>query len=163
MTPKNWIKIDKNEYKRADADYLNMHCTSAFTKNSFGKTITVIFYEMGDFQVDIFKKMIEHFEKVNGENYLIDGDPESPDFEDTSIISYLHYKEFKIGNHSALLNIAKVLVAENTYDIVCQINYENDGKLCNVQFAMPQFDKFNISESLQKDGTISEILEYLNF
>ena len=162
MIPTNWKQIDEKEYNQVNKQMPNMICTGAFTKNSAGKEITIMFYEMGEFQKDTFAKLKEYIEKVNEENYLIDGDPNAPDYEDTSLISYFYYKEFDMGKYNAFMSIAKVLMGENKYTVVCQINYEKDGKLCNAQFAMPKFDKDDINGSLQKDGTLSEVFEYLD-
>lgn len=161
MIPENWNKVDEKEYNEVNKQTAPIICTDAFTKKSNGKDITVLFYEMGEFQKDTFTKMKEYIKSVNEENYLIDGDPNAPDFEDTSIVSYLYYNEFKMGKYNAFMTIARLLVGENKYNIACQINYEKDGKLCNAQYAMPEFDKNNVNESLQKDGTLAEIIEYL--
>ena len=162
MKPQNWNEVDESQYKPLDEYYAGkMHCTGAFTKDSFGKTITIIFYENGDFQADTFDKILEYINNVNEENYLIDGDPNAPDFEDTSSISYLYCKQMQMGEYDALMSIARVLVDENKYSIVCQINYEKDGKHCSVQYAMPEFDKEDINGSLKRDGTLAEIAKYL--
>ena len=160
MIPKNWEKIDESQYKRANEQTPDMICTDAFTKKSYGKNITILFYELGDFQPDTFAKMKQYIDE--SETSLLDiALPNAPDFEDTSFISYLYDREFEMGKHNAFMTVSRVLVGENQYSTVCQINYEKNGKLCNAQSVLAQFDKTNVNESLQKDGTVAEIFEYL--
>ena len=75
---------------------------------------------------------------AKGSGYEITGDQVSKMLngslvEDTSIVSYLYYNEFKMGKYNAFMTVARVLMGENKYNVVCQINYEKDEKFAKMQ------------------------------
>jgi hypothetical protein len=156
----NWQVIEEKDYlKYGIIETEFMQCEGAYLKNNQGQNITITLFNYGTAENDAFETISKNFDKIEEENYLVDGNPNSPSYEDTSIISCILRDKLDVKGYDCLAIVTKILLPEGNYSYVFQLYAKSNGNLYSVQFKFANFDESNIEKSFAEDETLSEIMQ----
>lgn len=156
----NWVEIPDElylQYGIIESDF--MKCENAFIKTYKEQNIVITLYNYGTLKENAFEDIEQELLKNESENRLIDGNPNSPDYEDTSIFSCIFKERLMIKNYECLSVVSKILLPEGYHSFVFQLYAKSNGNLYSVQFKFAEFDEKNIEKAFSEDETFSELLE----
>ncbi|MBQ8424908.1 MAG: hypothetical protein IJX17_02670 [Clostridia bacterium] len=158
-TLNSWQEINKNDYINygiVETEF--MKCEGAYLKNYQSQNITITLYNYGKAQENAFDEIEESLEQNEKENYLVDGNSNNPDYEDTTILSCIFKDRLNINGYNCLGLVSKILLPEATYSYVFQLYGLSNGNLYSIQFKFANFDESNIEKTLSEDETFNEVL-----
>ena len=152
--PKTWTPVSKESCQK-------LNCKYAYNKTVDNKVFSIIVYMVGDADERFFDTAKKGLDAIKEENLLVDGNPNDKNYENTAIVMPLVYGDIVINKERAFLNLSNYLVADNKYQTICQIMFNKDGKLYNIQFTTKDYNLSNAQEEFRKDPLFIEVLEYI--
>ena len=157
--PRNWQLIDRKDYlKYAVMDLSFMRCECAYLKEYKGQNIVITCYNYGEANEDSFDIISKVQIDANKENYFVDGDPNDPDYDDTSIFSCIFQDKFTLKGYQCFGSVSRMLAPDGNYSYVFQLYLNDNGTLYSVQFRFLFFDEDNIEQSLNEDETFLQVV-----
>ena len=155
----NWYEISPEEYFSYGIIETNfMRCERAYLKNYNTQNIVITLFNFGIISGDPFVEIEQNLIKNELENRLIDGNPNDPDYEDTSLFSCIFKERLNIKGYDCLSSVSKILLPEGNHSYVFQLYVKSAGILYSVQFKFAEFDENNIEKSFSEDETFIEVI-----
>lgn len=155
----NWKELSQNDYTNFGiVENEFMKCEGAYLKNFMGKNIVITLYNYGVLQNNAFEEIENSLIQSEKENYLVDGNSNNSDFEDTSIFSCIFKDRLEVKGYECLGTVCKILLPEGNHSYVFQLYVKSNENLYSVQFKFAHFDENNIEKSLSEDETFTEVL-----
>ena len=159
LPQKNWKLIEKEDYlKYAVMDLEFMKCECAYLKEYKGQNVVITCYNYGVADEDAFDIIQKVQASSNQENLLVDGDPNDPSYDDTSIFSCVFQDKFTLKGYQCFGSVSKMLTPEGHYSYIFQLYLNDNGTLYSVQFRFLYFDEENIEDSLNNDETFLQVM-----
>ena len=158
-TLNSWQEISKNDYINygvVETEF--MKCEGAYLKNYQGKNVTITLFNYGKAEKNAFAEIEKNYDKIDEENFLIDGSPDDPDYEDTSFISCILKDQINVKGYDSLILVTKILLPEGNYSYVFQLYAISNENLYSVQFKLANFDENDIEKSFAEDETLAEVM-----
>ena len=156
----NWEVIPQESYlKYGIVESELMKCESAFLKFYKEQNIVITLYNYGTLKNNAFEEIENEIIQNELENRLIDGNPNSAGYEDTSLYSCIFKEKLMIKNYECLSVVSKILLPEGNHSFVFQLYVKSNGNLYSIQFKFANFNEKNIEKSFSEDQTFSEVLE----
>lgn len=156
---KNWKVLSRDNYDEYGVIEVGfMKCEVAYLKNYKDQNIVITLYNYGAVAEDAFEGIEQALLDTEKENYLVDGDPDSPGYEDTSLFSCVFKDRLSVSGYDSLAVVSRILLPEGRHSYVFQLYVKNNSYLQSVQFKFAEFDEKNIEKSLSEDETFAEVI-----